>query len=129
MFNKQKPFQLSDRLRMGVGRKISKISLLKIFTGVFVSLSLILGINAYKLYTDVNNKQSAPTAQVLGISDSKNQTNDNQLSFTSYTVKKGDTLFSIAQQFNLNWTTLATINAITTPFTVNPGQELKVPKQ
>lgn len=67
--------------------------------------------------------------KVLGSSDTRTPEQDNAVQFTSYTVQKGDTLFNIAQKFNISWTTLATLNNLKSPFYLKPGQTLKVPKQ
>ena len=48
-------------------------------------------------------------------------------SFTSYTVKKGDTLSSIARTHKTNWHAIAWANKIHSPYIIHPGQVLKVP--
>ncbi|HEY3480336.1 MAG TPA: LysM peptidoglycan-binding domain-containing protein [Streptomyces sp.] len=50
-------------------------------------------------------------------------------SYTSYTVKQGDTLSSIAQAHNTHggWHTLAWVNKIHSPYVIQPGQVLKLP--
>lgn len=45
----------------------------------------------------------------------------------SYTVRSGDTLSSIAQQFNTSWQQLARDNRIANPDVIQVGQVLKVP--
>ncbi|MFZ6030756.1 MAG: LysM peptidoglycan-binding domain-containing protein [Chloroflexota bacterium] len=47
--------------------------------------------------------------------------------FQTYIVQPGDTLRSIAEQFNTTWEYLAEINGIEYPYTIYPGQELLVP--
>jgi GH25 family lysozyme M1 (1,4-beta-N-acetylmuramidase) len=44
-----------------------------------------------------------------------------------YTVKAGDTLSSIAEAHHTTWQTLATLNHLTDPNLIHPGQELKIP--
>lgn len=41
-----------------------------------------------------------------------------------YTVRRGDTLYSIAWRFGLDYRQLAGFNALSTPFTIFPGQRL-----
>ena len=48
--------------------------------------------------------------------------------FEEYTVRQGDSLSSIAQQFGTTADELARINGITDPNTLNVGQKLQVPK-
>ena len=45
----------------------------------------------------------------------------------SYTVQRGDSLSSIAQQFNINYFELAQLNGITNPDVLRVGQVLQVP--
>ncbi len=47
-----------------------------------------------------------------------------------YTVRSGDTLWGISVQFygtGAKWTTIASVNGITDPRTIHPGQVLKIP--
>ena len=48
--------------------------------------------------------------------------------FIEYTVKQGDSLSSIAQQFGTTADELARINSITDPHTLDIGQKLQVPR-
>lgn len=43
-----------------------------------------------------------------------------------YPVKQGDTLYSIAFRFGLDWRALAGWNQINAPYTIRPGQELRM---
>jgi lipoprotein NlpD len=47
----------------------------------------------------------------------------------SYVVKKGDTLYSIAWRFDLDHQRLAAANNIDSPFTIYPGQRLRLSEQ
>jgi hypothetical protein len=61
--------------------------------------------------------------QVLGASDEQN--GNANLQFIDYKVQKGDTLFNLSQKYNISWTTLATLNNLESPFTLNrPGKLL-----
>ena len=42
------------------------------------------------------------------------------------TVRKGDTLYSIAQRHNISTQKLASINGLRSPYTLQPGQQLKL---
>ena len=129
MFNKNQRFQLSPRLRLGVGRRFSKNSILKYTGSFFVLVTVLLSINTFRLILDSSNTtQTTNKPQVLGISDTREIATQSQAQFDTYTARKGDTLFSIAQEHDVSWTTLATLNSINSPFTVSVGQELKVPK-
>ena len=45
---------------------------------------------------------------------------------TTYTVARGDTLYSIAWRFNLDYRRFAAANQIGSPFTIYPGQRLRL---
>ena len=45
---------------------------------------------------------------------------------TTYTVARGDTLYSIAWRFNLDYRRFAAVNQVGPPFTIYPGQELRL---
>jgi LysM repeat protein len=59
--------------------------------------------------------------------DPLDATNTPSAQSTTYTVQQGDRLASIAEQFNLDWTTIARANGITNPNTIFAGQELTIP--
>jgi LysM repeat protein len=45
----------------------------------------------------------------------------------TYTVLAGDTLSSIGRKLKVDWEELAKVNGLKTPYTIKPGQKLKVP--
>lgn len=49
--------------------------------------------------------------------------------FEYYTIKKGDSLYSIAKQFNTNVEVLARLNGLNTADYIYPNQTIVVPKQ
>ena len=53
--------------------------------------------------------------------------NNNDL-FTTYTVQRGDNLYSIAEKYNISPNTLMMINGINNKMMLTPGQNLLVPK-
>ncbi|MCL5666470.1 MAG: LysM peptidoglycan-binding domain-containing protein [Patescibacteria group bacterium] len=127
--NFRKKFELSPRLKLGVGRGRSQNQILKFSAVLFLILAAGLTINAVRLMVSGNSKTSAISApQVLGASDVKQDSGNGQVSFVEYTVIKGDTLFNVSQKFNINWATLATLNSLKSPYTLKPGQILKIPR-
>lgn len=127
----KKKFELSPRLKFGVGRGYSQNQILKISAIVCLLLAIGLTFNAVRLMFTGKNQaaQDVNKEQVLGASDIKQSEGQNGVQFITYTVAKGDTLFNISQKFNISWTTLATLNNLKSPFYLKPGQTLKVPKQ
>lgn len=117
--------KLSPRLGLGVGRASNRGSILPYATMLVLVLSGVLGIRAINLAVKGSDSDTPKTGEVLGTTDNQEQ---KQL-FKEYTVKKGDTVFSIGQQNNIEWTTLATLNNLHAPFKLNPGQVLKIPQQ
>jgi hypothetical protein len=122
-----KNLKLSPRLKLGVGRGYSQNQILKFSAIICLVLALGLTANAFRLvFMDKGNSNANP--QVLGVSDIKQQNSQPAVQFTAYTVQQGDTLFNISQKFNIDWTTLATLNNLKSPFTLKPGQIINIPK-
>src|SRR3990167_1478523 len=108
-----------------------------VFAGViFLAISTVLFVNllpknsssvSYNNKTETNLAQSTPLEsekQVLGAATKE----EPKAEFTSYTVKNGDTLFNISQQYNIKWDLIAEINGLTEPFILHSGQTLKIPQ-
>ncbi len=129
MVNSKTKVRLSPKLQLGVGRGRVKQNYLKYSGFAFIVLSLLLlGRAIYTITTSHDNAAPAVTEanpSVLGANDSVNQS----ANFKKYTVKKGDTIFNIAQTYHLNWATLATLNNLSSPYTLKIGQELNIPNQ
>jgi hypothetical protein len=132
MPNSHKKFELSPRLKFGVGRGYSQNQILKFSSILFLILAVGLTFNAFRLilgrHSQANMATSAAAPQVLGASDIKTSTDSGDMQFTEYKVQKGDTLFNVSQNFNIGWTTLATLNNLKSPFALKPGQILKIPR-
>lgn len=75
----------------------------------------------------------SPTASNTTVDNTAtNTTTDDTGSFTlkstdKYTVKTGDTLYSIASALNIEWKDLANANNIPAPYDLTVGQELNLP--
>lgn len=121
-----KKFELSPRLKLGVGRGYSQNQILKLAAIACLVLALVLAGNAVRLL--FKQSPSGPQSQVLGASTTKQPAAADAIQFTTYTVQNGDTLFNISQKFGIDWSTLAALNNLQTPFTLKPGQVLQVPK-
>lgn len=117
--------RLSPQLQMGVGRGFSRHNYLKYVGFLFLALSIILTGRTIYLFSD----KTAPDPQVLGAEDQEPVQEQGQSGFVEYTVKSGDTIFNIGQTHKVNWTTLATLNGLESPFTLKVGQTLKIPQQ
>ena len=48
--------------------------------------------------------------------------------FTQYTVKSGDTLFNISQEYNIRWDLIAQVNNLSEPYVLHAGQQLQIPQ-
>ena len=120
--------KLSPRLGLGVGRASnSRGSLLPYATLIVLVISGMCFIRTVSLVITKGQGSETQVEQgsVLGASDTPEQ---KQL-FKDYTVQKGDTVFSIGQKNNIDWTTLATLNSLEAPFKLKAGQVLKIPQQ
>ena len=48
--------------------------------------------------------------------------------YTIYTIQKGDTLYQIAKEYNINPTLLSALNGLNSDDFIYPNQELLIPK-
>ncbi len=121
--------ELSPRLKLSVGRGLSQNKKLKIFASSLLLISFALTINSTRLifFSPSEKANENQESKVLGVSNTRSES-EPEIKFVEYTVQKNDTLFTISQQFNVNWTTLATLNNLKSPFLVKPGQTIKVPQ-
>lgn len=111
---------------------------------VFLLLSVVLTINllpkngnnpaAHVAIVDLSQPMAQDEQkQVLGLS-TQDEPKAQQTSatskeqFTLYSVKNGDTLFNISQQYNIKWDLIAQINNLAEPYVLHAGQELKIPQ-
>jgi LysM repeat protein len=125
-----KKFELSPRLKFGVGRGYSQNQVLKFSSILFLLIALGLTVNGVRLIFQDQPQDVTLTGapQVLGASDSKDGSETDSVEFVEYKVQKGDTLFNISKNHNVSWTTLATLNNLKSPFFIKPGQTLKIPR-
>lgn len=123
MFFRKKKFELSERLRLGVGRSFPKNRMLKIAGILCLLVAVGLTINAISLITKKSNS-SLTQGEVLGVQD----INSPKTEFMEYKVQKGDTLFNLSQKYNISWITLANLNNLKSPFMLKPGQVIQIPK-
>jgi len=82
-----------------------------------ISLELILAFN------NIRNKDSLSIGQIIKIP----QDNLSAANHTSHIVKKGETLWTIARQYNLTMDSILTTNNITNPELISIGQQIKIP--
>jgi nucleoid-associated protein YgaU len=125
MHSQKSKIKLAPRLRWGVGRDTNKFNFYKLGSILFSFLAFGLIVNAVWQFTAHKNSTPKLDPQVLGEVDNQQS---NQV-FIEYKVKSGDTLFTIARDYNVEWTTLATINKLEAPFRLQVGQSIKIPKQ
>jgi LysM repeat protein len=121
---------LSPKLKLGVGRGTIKNKILRVGTVLFLCTVVVLGINAtYLLLNGKTESVANHTPQVLGAATETQATAITDIQpYKNYTVQEGDTLFNISQKINVPWTTLAELNKLKPPFSLKPGQVIKVPK-
>lgn len=98
---------------------------------IFLGLSIVMVINLWpsKSKTPLTNNKPVETLvqtdkQVLGESTQAQPVPQ----FTQYTVKNGDTLFNISQQYNVRWDLIAQVNSLSEPYVLHAGQQLKIPQ-
>ena len=121
----RKKFELSPRLKLGVGRGRNHI--FKISAIACLLLALAMAGYAFHLILSNNGNDNKNAAQVLGASDVRTPA-PQQPQLIQYKVVQGDTLFNVSQKYNISWTTLATLNNLKSPFTLKLGQILEIPQ-
>lgn len=126
MWNTKNKVSLSPKLKLGVGRGYLKDRVLKIVGTICFLLALALGANALKLLFFSTAKQTTISPRVAGASETFTASTEIEV-YKDYTVQKGDTLFNVSQKVNIPWTTLAELNKIKPPFSLKPGQVIKIP--
>lgn len=87
-----------------------------------------LGVN-WKDIANLNNISSPYiiyVGQVLKIPGTSSGSSSSGSS-TTYTVKSGDTLSGIGAKLGVDWKQIANANNISSPYTIYPGQVLKIP--
>ncbi len=82
-----------------------------------ISLELILAFN------NIRNKDSLSVGQIVKIP----QDNLSAADYALHIVKKGETLWTIARQYNLTMDLILTTNNITNPELISIGQQIKIP--
>ena len=82
-----------------------------------ISLELILAFN------NIRNKDSLSIGQIVKIP----QDNLSAADYALHIVKKGETLWTIARQYNLTMDSILTTNNITNPELIYIGQQIKIP--
>ena len=89
-----------------------------------------LGQDASKRAEDLNNKINITTGSSEYINNTPivqmPESTDNRSKVTTYVVKDGDTLWSIARQFNLTTDTVRYANKLEDENSVKPGQTLSI---
>ena len=129
---------LSPELRARItpaSRRDMKLTIAGVF---FLVASLGLTINVWPKAGSSslsNNTEDLPLAQseTAPISDEKQVLGESiqpatEEQFSEYTVKSGDTLFNISQQYNIRWDLIAQINNLSEPYILHAGQKLKIPQ-
>lgn len=122
MGTKRNKVQLSPRLKLGVGRSAGTINIIEYLSVAFLLIGAGLAIRAgYMVFHKASTNDSP---QVLGAQITSNEP---AKLFREHKVAKGETVFTIGQKYNIDWTVIATINNLTPPFNLKTNQVLKIP--
>lgn len=93
---------LSGSARLMGGRRFQ--------SGLMLILLLMLGSCGGNTYAPVRDRTTAQTSRNTGV----------------YVVRRGDTLFSVAWQYGLEYQAVAAWNRIPPPYTIYPGQKISL---
>ena len=123
-FKREKKVHLSPRLARSIGKNnkpaLHRILELSVVAGLLLILTLVFGSKngTAKLPTSATQAQEQLNGEVLGAETD---------GIIDYTVKPGDTLISISGTFGVFWTTIVEENELSSPYTLHPGQVLRIP--
>jgi len=108
-------------------------------TGDFVTYQVVKGdtlwsisrkyntsIEQILVLNDIKNKNILSPGQIIKIPLNNSQITEKE-DYITHIVKKGETLWSIAQKYNLEISSLLTINNFIDPHLISIGQEIKIP--
>ena len=87
--------------------------------------AIVLGFGIY-LFARPGQKSDRPTT-LPGGEQVKQILGEQEIQYTTYEIKKGDTLFNLSQRHGISWQTLAEINSLKEPYILKIGQKIKVP--
>ncbi len=87
---------------------------------------LILSLGSMAMLSSCSLSQAPAPVTTLHTGSSFHQRTGGSLSGSSYTVKKGDTLYSIAFASGVDYRTLAKWNRLDRRYTIYPGQQLRL---
>lgn len=134
MSNRNQKIKLSENLKLGISGPSSQGTLFKVGGAFFLVASLILAVNIIHnlknspQITDTSSTTSSDS-EVLGAFDKAEAEGTTAApKDVNYTVQKGDTLFNIAQNFNVNWVLIASANNLKAPYQLKPGTVLQIPQ-
>ena len=77
------------------------------------------------LFTAITGCTTAPTADSPNDDPKQDQSDNQDNTAETYTVKKGDTVFSIMRETGIYWKDIIEMNTLKAPrYTITPGQVL-----
>ncbi len=98
-------------------------------SAILLVLTAIFCINIFRNTKDLNkNQPAAVQPQVLEPLTAKSRRRQIRCRCKATQYKKGDTLFSIAQQFDSTWEAIATANSLKAPYSLHAGMALQIPE-
>ena len=91
------------------------------------SPAVVLGFGIY-FFARPSGEQAANHSPILPSGEQVKQIlGEQEIQYTTYEIKKGDTLFNLSQRYGISWQTLAEINSLKEPYILRIGQKIKVP--
>ncbi len=106
--------------------KVIHLSITKLFSKYCViALTIVIAI---ALFGCSNSHKPAPVIDARG-KVPLNKRVKNSITSSEYSVKKGETLYSIAWRSNTDVRRLATLNKISAPYNIYPGQKIILAKK
>jgi nucleoid-associated protein YgaU len=123
LFQSKQRVHLSPRLARSIGKEktyksssVSKAAAAVLAILIFASAHAVL--NKHHRLESSALAQTQAEGKVLGAESH---------GVANYVVQDGDTLLSVSQKFAVYWMSIVEENEITPPYTLTPGQTLRIP--
>ena len=94
--------------------------------GTLMTVIVFLGFGIY-LFARLSGEKAANRATLPSGEKVKQILGEQEIQYTTYEIKTGDTLFNLSQRYGISWQTLAEINSLKEPYILKIGQKIKVP--
>lgn len=94
--------------------------------GALMTVIVFLGFGIY-LFARPSGEKAAHRTTLPSGEQVKQILGEQEIQYTTYEIKRGDTLFNLSQRYGISWQALAELNSLKEPYILRIGQKIKVP--